>query len=435
MKKKNLEKLSKYKQTCIEKYGVDHPMKLEKNKHLLKERMLKTHGVENIGQLDEFIQKMKATNVKRYGSISYLNSKKYRKYKNKKFYKILTNSDRLQNKIIPKFNQSEYDGVDKLYKWQCTKCKTIFEDSIDHGKIPRCLKCYPLYSQSRAEKEVCDFCREYYPNLIENDKKILNGLELDVYIPECNLAIEFNGLYWHSELHGNKNKDYHINKSKICKEKNIDLIHVFEDEWMNKSNIVKSILKNKMNKIDNEIDSVNCSVKKVNDEDAKLFLNSNHLQGYYKAIHYGLYYKKELIFLLSFSKYHRNEKKSFEIVRYCNKNNYVVKDGLKKVLNKFIKEYKPTYIITHSDNRYGKGSGYMKVDFEFNGITNPNYFYLNKRYDKRLLKNGYQKNKLNNILENYDDNLSEWDNMKNNNFDRIWDCGASIYIWVTTPHD
>jgi len=70
-----------------------------------------------------------------------------------------------------------------------------------------------------------------------NNRSVLNCLELDIYLPEYNVAIEFNGLYWHSELY--KEKDYHLNKTLECKKKGVDLLHIFEDDWVFKQDIIK----------------------------------------------------------------------------------------------------------------------------------------------------------------------------------------------------
>jgi len=83
---------------------------------------------------------------------------------------------------------------------------------------------------SNIEKILYDWLKTYNLNLKSNDRTILDGLELDIYLPEYKLGIEFNGLYWHSELF--KNKDYHLNKTLECKKRNIELLHIFEDDWM-----------------------------------------------------------------------------------------------------------------------------------------------------------------------------------------------------------
>jgi len=254
----NKEIKEKMKDTCLSRYGVNNPNKVEEVKELKIKNSIEKYGTNYPTQTEEFIQK----------SI---------KIKRSNFLNRLFLSDRLRGLCIPNFEKTEYSGVHEKYSWTCCKCNEQFDDILEDGRIPRCSNCYPNKTgSSLMEQEVSTFCKQYFPNLIEQDHLILNRKELDIFIPEINFAIEFDGLYLHSELNGT-DKNYHLKKTIECEKKGIQLIHIFEDEWYNKQDIVKSLLKAKMGKIENKIYARECIVEKVKNEESQNFLFENHL--------------------------------------------------------------------------------------------------------------------------------------------------------------
>ena len=131
-----------------------------------------------------------------------------------------------------------------------------------------------------------------------SNRTILNGKELDIYLPELNLAFEFNGLYWHSELH--KDRRYHLEKTKLCADKGINLIHIWEDDWDNKVEICKSIILNKIGKSE-RIYARKCDIRIVDNKLVREFLDINHIQGFVGSkIKIGLYYNYELVYYVQF---------------------------------------------------------------------------------------------------------------------------------------
>jgi len=423
----------KIKQTCLKKYGVSTTLKLESIKNKIKKTNLKKYGVESVFQVKEVQKKIKKTLLDKYGVENVSQSKKIQQ-KIKKTHLLsgfenLLNSDRLKDLVTPLFKLENYIGSinHNKYPWKCTKCKIIFEDHLDNGKIPRCPTCYPkLNGTSKSEQEVLSFIQKYYPNA-KSDRIILEGKEIDIYIEELKLGIEYNGLYWHSEIGGNKDSKYHQNKTLLAKSKGIHLIQIFEDEWFNKQDIVKSIILNKMGKSPIKIFARKCKIKEVENKIAKQFLFDNHLQCEINGTHIGLFYKDELVSMITMGKSRFNKKYDYEILRFCNKLNYSVTGGLSKLLKHFKKEYNPSSIITYADARYGEGKGYEKCGFIYKELSKPNYFYLNKQVCRES-RMKYQKHKLKDKLQTFDSTLTEWQNMQLNGFDRIWDCGNYSYI-------
>jgi hypothetical protein len=397
----------KIKKTNLERYGSEYIMKLDEFKEKSKQTCLDRYGVNNISKLDEIKEKLKDKNLKN-------------------MYVKLLNSDRLKEKVKPNFKLDKYKGCDhnNKYSWICCKCNNEFKDHIDDGHIPKCPFCYPLLvGTSKGEKEVSDFCKQYYPNLIENSRSIIPPLELDIYIPEKKLAIEFDGLYWHSEINGNKDPNYHLNKTLQCEEKGIQLLHIFEDEWLNKQDIVKSIIKSKLGIYDQKIYARKPEFKFVSHEKANQFLFDNHLQGTIKSKHYGLYHNNELVSLISISKPRFNKNYEWELLRFCNKKNTQVTGSLSKLIKNFRKTNHGS-IISYCDKRYSYGSGYINSGFEQISITKPSYYYI--KYFDRYNRMKFQKHKLEEQLEIYDSNLTEWQNMQLNEYDRIFDCGNLV---------
>ena len=421
----------KRRTTNIIRYGTDNPSKNDNIKRKISKSRIKRSDREKQAE----IYKRGKTLKERYENSIYFktsdfNRKKKEYYKKEMIYKI--ENGRLGKYIEPMDDIcKEYDGVTKKYRWKCKKCNTIFLDSLEDGKIPRCPECYPyIYSgTSVLENEVYDFCKSLSIDAIRNNSDVIPPFEIDIYIPSSKYGIEVNGLYWHSEINGKKNKKYHLKKTTMCKDSGINLIHIFEDEWLNKQEIVKSIIKNKLNKNVERIFARNCEINRVENDQAKNFLEKNHIQGYIKSkIHIGLYYHKELISIISMGTPRFSKKHNFEILRFCTRINTNVLGGFSKMYKWFLKESENISVVTYSDLRFGTGNVYLKNGFKFLNQTPPSYFYINKnRGDSRFSRMRFQKHKLDKLLETFDPNLTAWQNMQLNGYDRIWDCGCNVF--------
>ena len=236
-----------------------------------------------------------------------------------------------------------------------------------------CHKCYANISHSSPELEIKSIITAMYNGkCIENSRSIIPPLELDLYYPEKNVAIEFNGNYWHDENH--KSKDYHFNKFKLCKDKNIRLVSIYESDWYNKHDNIISLLKNIF--IDSKIVYArNCTISKLDYKTKSAFINEYHFYGDSNqgTISYGLYYNDELVSVMSFGKLRgqnklHNNKDHYELVRFVTKDNVRVTGGASKLFKKFISEYNPVYIICYSDNDFFTGETYNKLGFKLKSL-------------------------------------------------------------------
>jgi len=275
--------------------------------------------------------------------------------------------------------------------------------------------------------------------VIQNIKSIIPPWELDIYIPAKKLAIEYDGLYWHSESIGGKDKNYHLNKTLECEKQGIKLIHIFEDEWLNKQNIVQSRLKHALGlNTNSRIYARKCEVKKVDIKTTSAFLNDNHIQSADKAsIRLGLFSENKLVSVMTFGKLRLalGQKNivsgEYEMLRFCSLLDTSVIGGASKLLDYFVKTYNPTKIISYADRRYSNNTAfYSKIGFKFVSNTLPNYWYVAYGETYKQHRFNFRKDQLSKKLAYFDASLTEWQNMQLNGYDRIWDCGHLKYEWL-----
>jgi len=388
----------KIKQTCLQKYGVEHVFKSEKIKEKIKQTWLKKYGVDNPNKNKKVREKLEKTNLERYGNIVSTKSQLVKdKAKNTFINKygvtspMQLNEFKIKNEIakakrqfnkfftntIPLFDFHTYfeHRLDCFfeYDWKCSKCNTIFKAPINKNwfrytrDYSRCTNCFPIIGGiSHEESELSNFIKTIYNGkIILNSRQIIKPLELDIYLPEKKLAIEFDGLYFHSEKTTITN-DYHLIKTKLCEEQGIQLIHIFENEWRFKRHIVESRFKNLLGIYESIVYARKCKVKIVNKLDTDKFLNENHIQGTcISKINLGLFYKDKLISIMTFGKSRFNKKYQWELLRFCNLCNYHIPGAASKLLNYFEKIYKPQNIISYADRRWSIGTLYKTLKFQF----------------------------------------------------------------------
>ena len=300
--------------------------------------------------------------------------------------------------------------------------------TIDRGYLG-CGNC--IHGVSSDEKEIRQFITALNPTIkqVYNDRNIINPYELDIFLPDYKLAIEYNGVYWHSVKQRGKSRNCHLNKTQKCVERGIKLIQIFSNEWKIKPDIIKSIIKSKLNIFDNRIFARKCIIKEVTKDDKKQFLNENHLQGNDNSqIRLGLYYDNLLVSLMTFG-YRKITKTNskLELIRFCTKLNTQVIGGASKLLSHFEKIYNPKTLTTYCDKRYGGVEFYQTLGFTLLHESKPNYWYF-KSCNKLENRIKYQKYKLKILLPKYNEALSEWENMEQNGFNKIWDCGNYVFI-------
>jgi hypothetical protein len=277
-----------------------------------------------------------------------------------------------------------------------------------------------------AENEVRTFVETVTKLKFNKDKTILGGKEIDLYNHELKLGIEYCGLYWHNESRPNRGVDYHYDKYKLAKDQGIQLITIFEDEWLNRNEQVKGALLSILHKNPRKIHGRKCEVRLIESGLGKQFYNDYHIQGAANlSKHFaGLYFKDELVGVLSFGLHHRNTTQH-TLDRLCFKSGVTVMGGSDKLFRFLIKETGITKLISWSDNRWFFGNVYPKLGFIKEGELKPDYSYVNiNELCERVSKQSQKKGNTNCPV-----NLTEKQWCAQRNLFRIWDCGKIRWVW------
>lgn len=425
------EMISRIKKSNQSKFNVDYYPQHKDFVKKQKETKLNNFGDENYNNH----QKSLKTKLTKYGDQNYVNNQKYVKtclerygvdnYSKSNIYKekIISSYKELYPNII--FNDIKKDTVDVV----CPKCNQVTEltKQLLYERSKRnyviCTECNPIgiFNRSAYEDEICDFLKVNGVNYINNQKIKGKNTEIDIYLPNFKIGIEVNGVYWHNELY--KSKNYHLQKTIDCNDNDISLIHIFEDEWVYKKDIVKSIISSKLGLTTNRVFARKCVVKEIDSKSSKKFLEDNHIQGNVNSkVKLGLFYDNRMVSVMTFSRGRiimSGKKTEWELNRFCNLLGYNVIGGASKLLKYFVNTYKPTITVSYSDIRIFDGGMYDKLGFEKKTQSKPNYWYVIQNMRKHRFK--FRKSML--VKEGFDKNLTEQKIMFNRKIYRIYDCG------------
>lgn len=315
-------------------------------------------------------------------------------------------------------NHSHYSGQELADYANCSKdfaCKFM----VKQGKqIPNNVS---ISSQERKLSPFLEGKVEY----LSNTRKIIDKKELDFYIPSHKLAIEVNGVYWHSYDEEckirNKNKFYHLEKTTKCNEKGIHLLHFYEYEIDLYYEKVCSII-NSFLGLNEKIHARKCKIVNLNSTTYYNFCEENHIQGgVNSSIRYGLVHDNNIVAVIGFSKSRYDKKIDFELIRYCSKLNTNVVGGLSKLFRHFLKENDNPSVISYAQRRLYTGKSYEKIGFRLSKISPPSYIWVNKKGDC-LSRYKTQKHKLN-------EEGTEKEIMKRRGYLQIYECGNYVYLY------
>lgn len=382
------------------------------------------------------IEKMrKQTNLEKYGVEYQSQRKEIKEIVSNKLTKRYLDDD-----VISKLESFEWLNLEYIIKKRSAS-DIADELKVYYGTVIEYLKKFnfeirQISNSSKEETQIEQFLLEYNIDFTKNDrsvisyiddKNILRKKELDFYIKDFNFAIELNGLYSHSYNYkeSKKQKEKHQFKYNLCKEKNIHLLQITDQQWNQKQNIIKSIILNKCHK-SNKIYARKCVIKEIDHYQAEEFFENVHIQGHCNTKnYYGLFFENELVFCVSIGNPRYNKNYDWEIIRIASKLNHSIVGGFSKVLS-YIKKIHSGSIISYADKFYSNGNCYFKVGFRLISETKIGYFYTDKRNTFSRLQ--FQKHKLKDKLKFYDASLSESQNMFNNGFRRFWDCGQLVFV-------
>jgi len=443
-------KNGKYSTYCSRKCSNSDPEVLKKNKIGVSHSLKKAY--EKRG--DEIKQKRSNTLLKNFGEyanspfeITSIKNKAKQTILNKYgvknvFYikKFRSNVSTAQDKsvIFNKLNGYDIIYLDKnkiLVKNLCDIHGDVVMDSITfYNRAHRnrngiiCPICNPINSFSSLEKGFIKLLSEInVTKYKKNTKDIIAPYELDFYFPNKKIAFELNGLYWHSEIY--KDSNYHKNKSDLCAAKDIQLIHIWEDDFYEKYDLIKSVVSSKLGITPKRIYARKCKIKKITSKNYRLFLDDNHLQGSINSsIRLGLFYNNKLVSVMGFGKARislgtKQSEGIYELHRFCSKKYYTIVGGASKLFNYFEKNFKYDKIISYAKRDYSNGNLYRKLNFEFVHNTSPGYYWVID--NKRKHRFNYRKDQ---IQTNENKHLTAVEIMHNKNYFRCYDSGNMKFV-------
>lgn len=395
----------KIKKINIEKYGVDNPFKSQQIQEKIKKENQSKYGVNYPLESKEFRNLISSKNKE--NGLNHSNHKNW----STKTREILYNESKLFD--LCKKHQNTTTILEELACDRTTFLKYYYEYSLD--------KKISLNLRSFYEIKISEFLLENNIKVIANTRKIISPYELDIFIPEFNIGIEINGLYWHSNKF--KDQNYHNNKFLLSNKLGIELLQFWESDLIKNFNIIKNLILYKCKKLKSKVYARNCTIQNISFNDCKKLLNKHHIQGASKnlPIRLGAYYNNELVGVMAFRKI-KND--LYELSRFAT--NQPINGLFSKMLSYFENNYKPSKIISYSDNMYSLGNLYYKNNFILSHDVPVSYYYTDlKSVFHRSL---FSKNNIKKKFNISDLNKTEKEIMKELGYLRLYDAGKKCWV-------
>ena len=413
-----------------------HQIKTPSQQQLRQASLQRKYGVSNVSNVPEFRskaltklltkqgiqdrkEKREATNIKKYGVTNSGGLPQFKSSRTGRNRHITTDVLDLLND--PQWIRNEHH----------TNKKSLTEIAQDIGvnMSTVMIRCHKFnievknYFQSSEEKSVVTYVRSVYDGVIsERDRSL--GFEVDILIPDKQIAIEYCGLFWHSEQCG-KDRWYHHKKYIKCKQAGIQLLTIFADEWKYKSDIVKRMVYHKMSLTSTKIYGRTTTVSVIDPKQAAIFLDQYHIQGNGGgSVHLALQDTSSIVAVMQF----KNTSRGWLLNRYATSAHVV--GGASKLFQYFIKTYNPCTVFTFADHRLSNGKLYDVMGATSHQVLPPDYCYSGPGCNgRRIHKFNFRHKFLNKRIPNYNSGLTEFENCDNAKLWRIWDCGKTKYTW------
>ena len=283
---------------------------------------------------------------------------------------------------------------------------------------------------SAGETEIADYIKSLGECVITSDRQVLNPQELDILVPDHNLAIEYCGLYWHSEQAG-KDRNYHKHKFAACASNGIQLLTIFEDEWLHRRNQVEAKLKSLLGKSDSRrLFARKCRIITLSRRVKKQFFDEHHIQRSGPgSITYGLVHDDCVVAAMTFISHGNGV---YTLNRYATSCQVV--GGFTKLIKHFQKNNEWQEVISFADCRWSVGRMYTQTGWKHVMTIPPDYYY-SPDAKHRVHKFNYRRSALPQLIHNFDPTLTERENCDRAGLIRIWDCGKMKFTLTnTTKH-
>lgn len=413
--------LSKSKAKCLQTLGVEYPMQ----DPAVLQKSHRTYGVERPNQAQEFKQKYRDTMLQKYGVEHHMQHEEIAqrvraRSRLTKYEKLVS----FRTGFQPLFTAEQYAAAaaDVEFDWLCDSCGTQFKQRIHAGHI-HCPACNPTH-ESWGETVIREFLDQHNVAYQQFDRTIIAPQELDFYLPDHRLAIEFNGLYWHSEK-VLADRRYHFRKFRRCDEQNIKLLQIFEHELKFKSNIVLDRLAHALQLNRVSIGARRCAIEKLSNSTARDFFNSNHLQGNRPTNQvWALTYQGRMLAALSMARSRYSKKLAhWELLRYATAAGYSVPGGLTRLFQTAVNELQAQCVVSYANLSWGSGQVYAQAGFELVRYSDPAAWYF-KSLDQVRSRMQFQVHQLDNPNK-----LTESQWAEANGWQRFWDSGNAVWLW------
>lgn len=437
--------IDKSKQTCLERYGETSYCKTQEFKDRLIAHNQEKYGTNWYMETPEYWEKARATWQEKYG----VDNPSKAGAVISGFVNDPSKIDTLMEfRADPrKFVETRF-GSNLPTLQQLAELCGIRDSSIGWILTQTGNRDIVAYVYSYVEQEMFDFLTEFIPaNEIErNTFQVITPYELDLYLPNYNFAIECNPTTTHNSTctmwgsyDGHTDKNYHKMKSDLCQQKGIFLFHVFGHEWTHKKGIIKSMIRNALKSNHTKIYARSTEIREVSAIDSIKFLELNHRQGRsVSKIRLGLYYRDELVSLMTFGKMRNtigtgtdNLDDCYELVRFCNRLNTSVVGGASKLFKYFLNTYHPQRIRSFSDRAHTVGSLYSLLGFEYVHESDPGYVWVDWKTDVAVSRINAQKQNIKLFLKDDSIDLSrtEVEIMVEHGFVQVYDSGTILWEW------
>lgn len=403
--------------TTLERYGhfcsLVNPEIKEKAKKTMKEK----YGAEQPSQSSIIQEKKKAQYLDKYGVNTHWQRhiEHYDEWESvEKFKEVLIKLKK------PSYAEvAEYFNVDRTaanYK----VLQLRLEDLVSHNT-----------SHSLPEDQIIEELRTRFGVIVPDNCKNVVGLldskqEIDIYLPQYHLGIEFNGWYWHSDVfhtdHGGRST-YHQQKSLQALQRGIFLFHIFEYEW-NDSALREKIFERLgciLGKSSRKIGARECSIVPLSVKQKKDFLNKNHIQGNDKSkLFYGLRSGNEIVACMTF-KTSKKSKYNWELSRFCCKSGCIVQGGASRLFKYFLSQHVAVgqTVVSFNDISKTKGDLYKTLGFQCVSINDPNYVWIKKFRGQFIIRSRYQEQA-----------SGERQRMHEAGYIRLCDCGTKTWVYT-----
>jgi len=408
----------KIRATNLERYGTVTPHPWQSNAHdaLLLKKYGSLHPVDIPGRSDRITRSLITQNIDTGKTLSSIKACEMRRCVS------CENPERALD-----HNRDVLENVP--LRWRHLDCGHQYECAITDGDITVCPACHSGASalELSLRRSILEIC----PDAEFKKQGLLSGKkELDIWIPSCQVAIEFNGIYWHSVLRG-CTRNYHLDKTKECLKEGIQLIHIWENQFLTRERVVLSIITNAIGQSQRRVGARQCTVRAISPAESRAFVSQNHISdAVAAAVHLGLFFGDELLQVMTFGRARFTKNVEWEILRLCSAPGVQVQGGAGRLFKYFCRYWNPKSVVSFSDRCIGEGQVYQQLGFCRDGTTQPSYFWANTSCAATLSRYQSQRRHLQTLLgKEFDPLLSESENMRAAGWFKLWNCGHVRWIW------